>query len=144
MVYCAKEVRNILCFLRSVVSYRVTELPIFNQDQIAKSEKINLYDSIDDDVLRSYNEFALASLVYFSMKEGACSEQSSRMTAMDAASKNAGEIFICAGLSFQCRVHDDFPPYQHIFLPASLFCLVVTSVFFLRTLNQSFRSFKWF
>ena len=82
-----------LFFWRSVVSYKVTEMPIFNQDQIAKSEKINLYDSIDEEVLRSYNEFALASLIYYAMKEGACSEQSSRMTAMDAASKNAGKFW---------------------------------------------------
>lgn len=37
-------------------------------------------------------EFSLASLVFFAMKEGACSELSSRMTAMDNASKNAGEM----------------------------------------------------
>ena len=73
------------------MSYRVTELPLFSQEQVAKSEKITVYDSIDEDVLRSYNEFALASLVYYTMKEGACSEQSSRMTAMDSASKNAGK-----------------------------------------------------
>lgn len=85
---------------RSVVSYRVTELPLFNQDQVAKADKISLYDSIDDEVLRSYNEFALVSLVFFAMKEGACSEQSSRMTAMDAASKNAGEMIDKLTLTF--------------------------------------------
>lgn len=58
---------------------------------MANAEKISLYDSLDDDVLTSYNEFALASLLYYAMKESACSEQSSRMTAMDSASKNAGK-----------------------------------------------------
>ena len=86
---------------RSVVSYRVTELPLFSQEQVAKSEKITVYDSIDEDVLRSYNEFALASLVYYTMKEGACSEQSSRMTAMDSASKNAGK-WLGVGLGCGC------------------------------------------
>jgi len=85
---------------RSVVSYKVTELPLFNQEQLAKAEKLNTYDSIDDDVLRSYNEYALASLVYYAMKEGACSEQSARMTAMDAASKNAGEMIDKLTLTF--------------------------------------------
>lgn len=33
----------------------------------------------------------LANLLFHAMKEGACSEQSSRMTAMDSASKNASE-----------------------------------------------------
>ncbi|KAK7102940.1 hypothetical protein V1264_021090 [Littorina saxatilis] len=73
-------------------TFRVTELPLFSQEHLAKAEKITTYDSIDEDVLRCYNEYALASLIYFAMKEGACSEQSSRMTAMDAASKNAGEM----------------------------------------------------
>ena len=42
-------------------------------------------------------EFSLASLFYYTMKEAACSEQSSRMTAMDGASKNAGAcIFFLA------------------------------------------------
>jgi len=77
---------------RSVVSYKVTEQPIFNQEQVANAGKITLYDSIDEDVLRSYNEYQLASLIFFAMKEGACSEQSARMTAMDAASKNAGDM----------------------------------------------------
>lgn len=52
-----------------------------------------LYDDVDDEVLRSFHEMSLANLIYYAMKEGACSEQSSRMTAMDAASKNAGKPF---------------------------------------------------
>lgn len=51
-----------------------------------------MYDSLDGDVIQSYLEFSLASLLYYAMKESACSEQSSRMTAMDGASKNAGKI----------------------------------------------------
>jgi len=31
-------------------------------------------------------------MIYYALKEGACSEQSSRMTAMDNSSKNAGEM----------------------------------------------------
>ena len=50
-----------------------------------------LYDDVDDEVLRSFHEMSLANLIFYAMKEGACSEQSSRMTAMDAASKNAGQ-----------------------------------------------------
>ena len=59
-----------------------------------RSDKINLYDDIDSEVLRSYMEYNLASLIYFAMKENAASEQSSRMTAMDNASKNAGIFFV--------------------------------------------------
>lgn len=73
------------------MSYRTTEKALFSHESILKSEQLPVYDSIDDEVLRSYNEFALASLLFYALKEAACSEQSSRMTAMDAASKNAGE-----------------------------------------------------
>ena len=55
------------------------------------SEVLSSYDDLDSDVIKNYSEFSLASLLYYGMKEGACSEQSSRMTAMDSASKNAGK-----------------------------------------------------
>jgi len=77
---------------KSVVSYQTTIMPVYNSESLSSAEKLPMYDSIDEDVLRSYNEFALLSKVLYAMKEGACSEQSSRMTAMDAASKNAGEM----------------------------------------------------
>jgi len=76
----------------SVVSYTTSEIPIFSLDTIAGAEKLTVYDSIDSDVLQSYMEYSLASLIYYALKEGACSEQSSRMTAMDNSSKNAGEM----------------------------------------------------
>ena len=50
-----------------------------------------VYDDVDDDVLRCYHEMTLANLIYYAMKEAACSEQSSRMSAMDGASKNASK-----------------------------------------------------
>merc|ERR1712080_48294 len=49
---------------KSVVSYDTTAIPLFSQETVMGAE----------------------------MKEGACSEQSSRMTAMDNSSKNAGEM----------------------------------------------------
>jgi F-type H+-transporting ATPase subunit gamma len=77
---------------RSVVAYRTTVMPVHTAESIVAGSKLSLYDSVDDEVLRSYREFSLASLVFFSMKESACSEQSQRMTAMDSATKNAGEM----------------------------------------------------
>ena len=55
------------------------------------AEKVSVYDSLDADVIQSYMEYSLASLIYYALKEGATSEQSSRMTAMDNSSKNAGK-----------------------------------------------------
>jgi len=77
---------------RSVVSYRTTAMPIYSTGAVANATKLPVYDSLDADVLQSYLEYSLASLIYYGMKENATSEQSSRMTSMDNASKNAGEM----------------------------------------------------
>ncbi|XP_073475543.1 ATP synthase subunit gamma, mitochondrial isoform X1 [Aquarana catesbeiana] len=77
---------------RSVISYRTEEKPIFSLDTVANSDSITVYDDVDADVLRNYQEFTLANIIYYSLKEGTTSEQSARMTAMDNASKNASEI----------------------------------------------------
>ena len=77
---------------KSVVSYETTLQPLHSLEAVAASEKLPLYDSVDEDVLRSYNEFCLTSLIYFALKEASASEQSARMTAMEGASKNAGEM----------------------------------------------------
>lgn len=74
--------------------------PLFTLENLSKAENINIYDSLDEEVLRSYNEFALTSLIYHALKEGACSEQSSRMTAMESATKNAGSYYCLCYLPF--------------------------------------------
>lgn len=53
------------------------------------TENMGIYDDIDADVLRNYQEFALVNVLYLALKESSTSEQSARMTAMDNASKNA-------------------------------------------------------
>lgn len=50
---------------------------------------MSIYDDIDADVLKNYQEYSLANIIYYSLKESTTSEQSARMTAMDNASKNA-------------------------------------------------------
>merc|ERR1719411_132289 len=56
---------------RSVVSYKTKTLDIFPAGAVEQAKNLSVYDCL---------------------KEGACSEQSSRMTAMDNSSKNAGEM----------------------------------------------------
>jgi len=85
---------------KSVVSYACASIPIFSLKAIESSEKLAIYDSLDADVLKDYLEYSLASLLFYTMKESACSEQSSRMTAMDNASKNAGEMIDKLTLTF--------------------------------------------
>jgi len=53
---------------------------------------IEAYDSVDEDVLTSFSEFALASTMYSCMAENYISEQAARMISMDGATKNAGEM----------------------------------------------------
>lgn len=85
---------------RTVVSYQVSNLPLFSLKTVESAEKLPVYDSLDSDVIQSYLEFSLASMLFYTFKEGACAEQSSRMTAMDNASKNAGEMIDKLTLTF--------------------------------------------
>lgn len=77
-----------------MVSYQTTKLQVPPLATIKSNPKLYTYDSVDDDLLQSYAEYSLAQLIYFAMKESATSEQSSRMTAMDGASKNAGNFLL--------------------------------------------------
>jgi len=77
---------------KSVVSYKTKTLDIYPVASVEQAKNLSVYDSLDSDVMQSYLEYSLASLIYYCLKEGACSEQSSRMTAMDNSSKNAGEM----------------------------------------------------
>jgi len=79
-------------YYKNVASNETQEIPLYSQDLITSSESVSVYDSLDADVVQSYLEYSLASLVYYCMKEGATSEQASRMSAMDNSSKNAGEM----------------------------------------------------
>merc|ERR1712038_229491 len=77
---------------KSVVSYQTKQIAIYPPSEVEKAKNLSVYDSLDSDVMQSYLEYSLASMIYYTLKEGACSEQSSRMTAMDNSSKNAGEM----------------------------------------------------
>jgi len=85
---------------KSVVSYQVSDMPIFSMKSVESAPKLPVYDSLDSDVIQNYLEFSLASMLFYAMKEGACAEQSSRMTSMDNASKNAGEMIDKLTLTF--------------------------------------------
>ncbi|CAL8340081.1 unnamed protein product [Arctogadus glacialis] len=85
---------------RSVISYKAENRPVFSNETVANAESMGVYDDIDADVLRNYQEFALVNLIYYGMKESTTSEQSARMTAMDSASKNASEMIDKLTLTF--------------------------------------------
>ncbi|CAN9508463.1 unnamed protein product [Ophioblennius macclurei] len=85
---------------RSVISYKTDQKPLFSNDTVANAESMGIYDDIDADVLRNYQEFALVNILYLALRESSCSEQSARMTAMDSASKNASEMIDKLTLTF--------------------------------------------
>lgn len=84
----------------SVVSYETLTKPVFSFEALNNAESLSIYDDVDADIMQNYQEFSLASMLFFGMKEQACSEQSARMTAMDGASKNAGEMIDKLTLTF--------------------------------------------
>ncbi|KAG7168321.1 ATP synthase subunit gamma-like [Homarus americanus] len=55
---------------RTVVSYDTLELPFYSASSITNAEKISVYDSLDADVIQSYMEYSLASLLFYALKEG--------------------------------------------------------------------------
>lgn len=78
---------------KSVISYNTVQKPFYSTDLLSGSGKnFGLYDSLDSETLKCFQEYQLASLVYYGLKENAASEQSARMSAMDNATKNAGEM----------------------------------------------------
>lgn len=81
-----------LIYDRSVISYTTTKAPFYSTSLVSNAKNIGVYDSLDADTIQSYQEYQLASLVYYGLKENGTSEQSSRMSAMDNASKNAGNL----------------------------------------------------
>lgn len=76
----------------NVVSYKATTKPVPSLAAVEANEAIYLYDEVDSEVLRCYQEFTLANLVHHSLKEQEASEQSSRMNAMENATRNAGDM----------------------------------------------------
>ncbi|XP_029317960.1 ATP synthase F(1) complex subunit gamma, mitochondrial isoform X2 [Cottoperca gobio] len=85
---------------KSVISYKTDKKPLFTTDTVANAESMSVYDDIDADVLRNYQEFAMVNIIYLAMKESTTAEQSARMTAMDSASKNASEMIDRLTLTF--------------------------------------------
>jgi F-type H+-transporting ATPase subunit gamma len=47
---------------------------------------------VEEDVLKSFGEFGMANSLYWAIAEGYASEMASRRTAMENATKNAGEM----------------------------------------------------
>nr|XP_018670674.1 ATP synthase subunit gamma, mitochondrial-like isoform X2 [Ciona intestinalis] len=80
-------------WFKSAMTQIIKQQPFFSVEVINQSPTITVYDSLDEDVLKSYQEFQLANTLYYTMKENYTSEQGARMISMDGATKNAGMIY---------------------------------------------------
>ncbi|CAG8766765.1 16771_t:CDS:2 [Racocetra persica] len=78
-------------YFRSVISYEAETIPVYAVSTFSKSGKFDAYE-IEDDVLENLQEFALANSIYWGLAEGHASEMASKRSAMENATKNAGEM----------------------------------------------------
>lgn len=76
----------------SSMSFRTSVEELHDENSVNTGKKFPLYNDIDDEILKSYLEFSYIVMIYWMMKEGACSEYAARMVAMGNASKNAGTM----------------------------------------------------
>eukprot|EP01137_Pigoraptor_chileana_P009544 Opistho-2@57994 len=84
---------------KTAISYETTNIPVVSLNTLQTAEELTSYE-IDDDILESYQEFTFANALYYAFLESNASELSARMTAMDGASKNAGEMIQRLTLTF--------------------------------------------
>lgn len=76
---------------KSVIAFETSSLPAFSLKAIEESPKLAAYE-VEPPVLKSFEEFAFASTLYWTIAEGSASEVAARRTAMENATKNAGEM----------------------------------------------------
>ncbi|CAJ0834321.1 1860_t:CDS:2 [Entrophospora sp. SA101] len=67
---------------RSVIAYEAETIPAYSEATFVKS----------DDVLENLQEFAFANSIYWGLVEGHAAEMAAKRTAMENATKNAGEM----------------------------------------------------
>eukprot|EP00128_Syssomonas_multiformis_P013173 Colp12_sorted_trinity150504_noHs@35990 len=84
---------------KSAIAYETVKKPIFSLKTIQNAEELKKYE-VEGDILQSYQEFTFGTALFHAMCESAASEQSARMTAMDNASKNAGEMIDKLNLTY--------------------------------------------
>ncbi|KAG0227962.1 atp3 gamma subunit of the F1 sector of mitochondrial F1F0 ATP synthase [Actinomortierella wolfii] len=76
---------------KSVIAYEATPLPTYSTEALKAAEGFTAYE-VDEEILENYNEFLFANNLYWGLVEGHASEMSAKRTAMENATKNAGEM----------------------------------------------------
>ncbi|KAK3837433.1 MAG: ATP synthase F1, gamma subunit [Linnemannia gamsii] len=75
----------------SAIAYEAIPKNVYSSEALKASDAFAAYE-MDDEVLENYNEFLFANNIYWGLVEGHASEMSAKRTAMENATKNAGEM----------------------------------------------------
>ncbi|KXN74576.1 ATP synthase F1 gamma [Conidiobolus coronatus NRRL 28638] len=76
----------------SVIAYEASKVKAYSLDAIKASAGFSAYEVEDDEVLANYQQFLFANSIHWALTEGYASEQSAKRTAMENATKNAGDM----------------------------------------------------
>ncbi|KAJ3040693.1 atp3 gamma subunit of the F1 sector of mitochondrial F1F0 ATP synthase [Rhizophlyctis rosea] len=76
---------------KSVIAFEATTQALPSLQNFSESPKLSAYE-VEGDTLKNFNEFSLANALYWALAEGYASEMAARRTAMENATKNAGEM----------------------------------------------------
>lgn len=80
---------------------------------------------VEDDVLEHLQEFAFANSIYWGLVEGHAAEMASKRSAMENATKNAGEIIEKLTMTYnrgrQAAITNELGKYRNDYLSALLF-----------------------
>ncbi|KAJ3219539.1 atp3 gamma subunit of the F1 sector of mitochondrial F1F0 ATP synthase [Dinochytrium kinnereticum] len=84
---------------KSVIAYETSTISVPSTQSIAASPKIAAYE-VDDHILKNFQEFAFANSLFWAISEGYASEMAAKRTAMENATKNAGEMITKLTLTY--------------------------------------------
>ncbi|XP_075233620.1 ATP synthase subunit gamma, mitochondrial-like [Lycorma delicatula] len=85
---------------KSMISYETAQLFIPSAALVIRAPNMQAFDDVDEDDVNMYVQFSKVALLFYAMVESSCSEHSARMTAMDTATNNAGEMIGKLRLTF--------------------------------------------
>ncbi|KAK9379341.1 ATPase, F1 complex, gamma subunit domain-containing protein [Kockiozyma suomiensis] len=76
---------------KSGISFEPISVQAYTEEELKTAPNFSAYD-IEEDLADDLTEFSLANAIYWALAEGYACEQSARRSAMDNASKNAGDM----------------------------------------------------
>ncbi|KAI9593245.1 ATP synthase F1, gamma subunit [Syncephalis fuscata] len=85
------EARIVYNNFQSVISYEAVEAHVYSEEIFKESAKFSQYE-IEDDVLDNLYEYQFANTLFWTLTEGHAAEMAAKRTAMENATKNAGDM----------------------------------------------------